>query len=303
MARAVPVSEMAAPSDGYVNLANRGAEGGPLRLHCRDWGGEGRPLLLLHGLASNARIWDLMAPHLASRFRAIALDQRGHGLSDKPDRGYDFVEVTADLAAFVEALGLERPIIVGHSWGASVTLQFAAEYPEAVAGLVLVDGGFAAMAEHIAWEKAEKMMTPPAIDGMPVEDFIRLARNWPDIKELWSEQLQEMLLSNFQVSDGRIYRRLPIDKHMQIARANWEQRPEHLWGRLACPALLVPAIREPRDQREGMWLKAKLRGIEVAQEKLRACRVLRMEDTIHDVPLQRPRELAEVIAEFAAGLP
>ncbi|MBI2913099.1 MAG: alpha/beta hydrolase [Chloroflexi bacterium] len=310
---------MPPPSDRYVELSNRHPDGGMLRLHYRDWGGEGLsagrrrpPLLLLHGLASNARIWDLAAPYLTSRVRVIALDQRGHGLSDKPvlsevegqGGGYGFAEVTADLAAFIEALRLERPVIVGHSWGASVALRFAVEYPDQARAVALVDGGFASMAEDIAWERAEKMMTPPDIDGMPVQDFIRFARNWPDWKDLWSEQFQEILLSNFHVSaDGKIYRRLPIAKHMLIARANWEQRPESLWTRLSCPVLLVPAIREPRDEREEMWLKAKLRGIEAAQAKLPGCRVLSMEDTIHDIPVQRPRELAAAIIEFAEGLP
>src|SRR5215212_111789 len=56
-----------------------------LRLHYRDWGGTGRGLLLLHGLASSARIWDLLAPLLRPYGRVVALDQRGHAASDKPD--------------------------------------------------------------------------------------------------------------------------------------------------------------------------------------------------------------------------
>src|SRR5690606_27415799 len=93
-----------------------------LRLAYSEWPGQDPPFILVHGLASNRRIWDLVAPRLATRHRVIALDQRGHGESDKPERGYDYATVTADLEAFLDALGVARPILVGHSWGAGVVL-------------------------------------------------------------------------------------------------------------------------------------------------------------------------------------
>src|SRR5438552_19057590 len=100
-----------------------------IRLHYLDWGGSGRPLVLLHGLASSCRIWDFTAPPLAEHFHTLALDQRGHGLSDKPG-SYTFAEVTGDLSAFTDALALERPVITGHSCGAAVALRFAAAHPQ-----------------------------------------------------------------------------------------------------------------------------------------------------------------------------
>src|SRR5262245_276193 len=112
---------MGEPREGRV-ATNR------LSLHYRDWGGEGRPIVLLHGLASNARIWDLVAPRLTGAGRVIAINQRGHGGSDRPEDGYAFEDVTADLAGAINALGLEKPIIVGHSWGANVAVCFAVEH-------------------------------------------------------------------------------------------------------------------------------------------------------------------------------
>src|SRR5262245_51079713 len=106
------------PRDSYLLLNG-------LRFHYRDWGGAGQPLVLLHGLASNARIWDLVAPRLTPHFRALALDQRSHGLTDPAEDGYDFPSILNDLRAFIEALDLQKPILVGHSWGASTVLQYA----------------------------------------------------------------------------------------------------------------------------------------------------------------------------------
>jgi pimeloyl-ACP methyl ester carboxylesterase len=273
-----------------------------VRLHYLDWGGQSRPLILLHGLASSARIWDFTAPLLANRFRVLALDQRGHGLSDKPG-SYSFDEVTGDLAAFIEALDLDRPVIGGHSWGAAVAVQFAADYADTPSAIALIDGGFIERSSfETTWEQAEVMMRPPEIDGVPVSTFIGFARKWPDVAAIWSDQLEEMILSNLEVREERVYRRLPIPDHMEIARAIWEQNTSQLWERIRCPVLMVPAIKRSEDAQRELWTRAKLQGIETAKEMLRDVHVVPMEDTIHDVPIQRPRELAQAIIAFAGEL-
>src|SRR3712207_3744640 len=109
-----------------------------LKLAYRDWGGRGEPIVLVHGLASSYRIWDFVAPILAQRFRVVALDQRGHGRSDKPDGSFDFGTYVRDLRSFVELMGLGRSVLVGHSWGGNVVLQAAVDLPGLVDGLVLV---------------------------------------------------------------------------------------------------------------------------------------------------------------------
>jgi pimeloyl-ACP methyl ester carboxylesterase len=281
------------PKDAYIALPTS------IRLHYLDWGDSGRPLILLHGLASSCRIWDFTAPLLAGHFRTVALDQRGHGLSDKPG-SYTFAETTGDLASFIDALGLERPIIAGHSWGAGVALQFAADYPEIPAAIALIDGGFVERSSSQTWDQAAAMMRPPEIEGTPVETFVGYMKKWPDIAPLWSDQLKEMVLSNLEVRDGKVYRRLPIPDHMKIAREIWEQDTSLLWDRVRCPVLMVPAIKESDDPRSAHWTQAKLQGIETAKRKLKSATVIPMEDTIHDVPIQRPKELAQAIIDFAA---
>src|SRR5579871_6181256 len=127
------------PVDGFV-VANG------LRLHYRRWlpleeRPELPPLVLLHGLASGSHIWNLVAPLLAGRgYSVTAFDQRGHGESDKPASGYGYETIIADDAGAIEALQIVKPALVGHSWGASVALQYAVTYPERVRSLTLVDG-------------------------------------------------------------------------------------------------------------------------------------------------------------------
>src|SRR5215468_3009064 len=74
------------------------------------------PFVLVHGLASNVRLWDGVAGHLhALGHTVVAIDQRGHGRSDAPDSGYDLATAIADLRALIGALGLERPVLTGQS--------------------------------------------------------------------------------------------------------------------------------------------------------------------------------------------
>jgi pimeloyl-ACP methyl ester carboxylesterase len=101
-------------------------------------GREGLPLVLLHGYTDS---WRSMAPLLASlprRFRAIALSQRGHGDSGRPHGRYDIPQLADDLAAFLDHLGIDRAVIVGHSMGSLVAQRFALEQPRRVAALVLL---------------------------------------------------------------------------------------------------------------------------------------------------------------------
>ncbi len=120
----------------------RSVRAGNLDLSVREWPGEGRPFLLVHGLASNAKTWDGVAQRLNSAgHRAVAVDQRGHGLSDKPASGYGFDDVTADLRALIDSLDMPAPILAGQSWGGNVLIHFAARFPDAASGIVLVDGG------------------------------------------------------------------------------------------------------------------------------------------------------------------
>lgn len=73
------------------------------KMHVREWAGEKRPFVLVHGLASNSLTWNQVGHLLAAAgHRVLAIDQRGHGLSDKPEEGYDFETVTADLARLLE---------------------------------------------------------------------------------------------------------------------------------------------------------------------------------------------------------
>ena len=280
-----------------------------VRVHYLRWGlGQTRPVLMLHGLASNARIWELAAPYLASAgFDLVAPDARGHGLTDKPDGDYGFKTFSGDLAALINALEFERPLLVGHSWGALLALDYAVRFSvgqRSPLGIVLVDGAMAQLdASGSTWEEIRQRLTPPRLAGMAQEDFLaRLAESG----SRWGmpEQAQQIILANFEISpEETIAPHLTFERHMQIVRAMWEFQTYSQFTRLRCPALLVPSRPpEPRSEAEQTYLALKEQGVERILKALPGVRVHWMEDTIHDSPLQRPAELAQVITEFASSL-
>jgi pimeloyl-ACP methyl ester carboxylesterase len=272
---------------------DRTAPGDGITLHVRDWGGVGTPVVLLHGLASNARIWDGVAPRLvASGLRVVALDQRGHGGSEQPDHGYDFATVCRDLAAALAALGVNRPILVGHSWGANVALQYAAERAGAVAGLALVDGGLVAVGDRpgMTRELARRRLAPPRF-AVPLEDWLDRARRFGAGagRDGW---VRDYLRAGVDVDDRGVARsRFRFDNHMQVVDALHDQRPAALYPLARCPVLLCPAGDDPGgDKRDA---------VERALRLLPDARATWFEDTMHDIPLQRPAELAAELARFA----
>lgn len=113
------------------------------RFHYLEWGEPGRPqLLLLHGGNQSSHSWDLVSLHLADRFHVFALDQRGHGDSEwNRELDYSIDAMVGDAEAFITAVGLDRPVVFGHSMGGRVTLSLQLRRPDLARALVIVDMG------------------------------------------------------------------------------------------------------------------------------------------------------------------
>ncbi|HUW04195.1 MAG TPA: alpha/beta hydrolase [Acidimicrobiales bacterium] len=101
--------------------------------------GEGDPILFVHGWCCDHTYFAPQADHLATSRRVVSVDLRGHGASDKPEGDYSIATFAADIAAFGDALGLDRPVIVGHSMGGAIAFHVARDHPGATRGVVGVD--------------------------------------------------------------------------------------------------------------------------------------------------------------------
>lgn len=262
-----------------------------LSVRVRDARPDTRAFVLVHGLASNARLWDGVGDHLAELGHAsIAVDQRGHGESSKPGDGYDFATVADDLAAVIQqALG--RPAIVaGQSWGGNVVVEFARRHPDLVSGIVCVDGGFIQLADTFPeWEDARAALAPPDFTGFTMEQMETMSKtrfaDWPPSGIAGQ-------LANFEVVDGHVRARLSRENHMRILRHLWEHRADEAARAVDVPALVLAVGRsEPgREERVDSFVDALPDGR------------LTWMDAHHDVHAQHPELVADLMATFAEGI-
>ncbi len=115
---------------------------GDARLNVLSWGDPASPpVLLLHGLSSNAWMWERFAQDAAGTYHLVAMDARGHGDSSAPPDGYDPRTMLMDVLAVLDAFSLEKVAVIGHSMGGRIAAHLAAEHPERVGRLVVVDIG------------------------------------------------------------------------------------------------------------------------------------------------------------------
>ena len=119
-------------------FTSRYIDTGELRQHVVT-GGDGPPLLLVHGWPQTWYAWRLIMPALARDFQVIAPDQRGCGLSGRPEGGYDTGTLAGDLAALMDALGHERFAVAGHDTGMWIGYALAADHPDRVARLAVAE--------------------------------------------------------------------------------------------------------------------------------------------------------------------
>lgn len=121
-----------------------------VRLAYEEAGTGGPPVMLVHGMRCDHRHMRTLLDHLSVTRRVVNVDLRGHGASDAPDSEYTNEEMAGDLAWLADHLGMERPVMIGHSFGGSLSLYLAATHPEPVGGLVLLDSGVRSTAEKEA---------------------------------------------------------------------------------------------------------------------------------------------------------
>jgi pimeloyl-ACP methyl ester carboxylesterase len=163
----VPPPDADAQPAGFVVEVSPGE-----RIHFLDWAGDGQPgVLLIHGLSNTAWSWAPVARSLRAVRHTVAMDLRGHGLSDAPTGSYDPPALSADVVAAAEGSGLlassgDRIVLAGHGFGAIVATMAAIELGDRCAGLVLVDGG---------WEALE------TASGLEVEEFLRSIDEPPEV--------------------------------------------------------------------------------------------------------------------------
>ena len=231
----VPFTQESQPADRTVR-----ANG--LDFHYLEWGDAGNPtVLMLHGVSQQSHSWDFVSLSLSDRFHAIALDQRGHGDSDwAPDGDYSIEAQQADIDAVVEALGLGRFTLMGHSMGGRNSYVWASRHPGVLDSLVIVDTG--PQGQQAGTRRIQQFQQLPD----ELDSFDEFAQR---VQEYTGRQLDQVLgalrYSIRERADGKWTWK--YDKILRTAGARppgWT--PEQLWEcveRIDCPTLVVRGER------------------------------------------------------------
>jgi pimeloyl-ACP methyl ester carboxylesterase len=144
-------------------------------------------------------------------------------------------------------------------------------------------------------------MAPPDLTQLTFADLLERARSG-DAQRYWSPTVEATLRTSFKDGpDGRIQPSLRRDDHLEILHALWEQHPSQLFPQITVPTLIVPARRPNPTGRAAEMAPVRAQLVANAAEALPNGRLLWMEDTVHDIPLQRPAELAEAIETVATS--
>jgi pimeloyl-ACP methyl ester carboxylesterase len=203
-----------------------------LKLHYTRTGGDKQPLVLAHGITDDGLCWTTIAEALAPECDVIMVDARGHGRSDAPKHGYGPDNHAKDLAGVIAKLKLRRPIILGHSMGASETLTFAGTYPNAPLAIMLEDPppwwmpqaeDAAQLTQRREWMTGLKRKTHADL----IADQHAAMPHWSTAEiERWADSKQRFSLNVIEAFDAK--KRNGVD---------WQT----ILPRISCPALLITA--------------------------------------------------------------
>jgi len=264
-------------TDKFVAIASR-------RFHYREWGGDTGPtLVLLHGIGDDSHVWDDFSRGAAARFRIIALDQRGHGRSDRAvPPAYRFENYVADLAALMEVFSPVHAVVVGHSMGALHATAYAALMPERVSGLIHVD------IEPCPPDWNRKYLLnlyrdlPHAYSSL--EEYVdEIAKNCPHAEP--SRMMRYAALALDRDADGRL--RCQYDREVLRAFEGYDLRSG--LGNIGCPALIVRGAESQVMTRP------------VTEEMARAipkAEIAEIPESAHPVMMENPAAFRRAVLDF-----
>ncbi|MDT0510217.1 alpha/beta hydrolase [Novosphingobium sp. MMS21-SN21R] len=253
-----------------------------------EWPGKGPKLLLLHPTTGYGRIWEWLADALGDQFHIFAHDQRGHGRSGRPDGSYSAEEYADDAALFMEAVGIDRAIVFGHSLGSRVGQALAGLYPERVELLLLTAThrsnfyGTREEAKSVLITAANNLEHPERFPSK-ADAIAYMRARWP-----WSPDpdhaLEHRIAHNFDHGvDGSVSARYDIVRVSQgLMHLSDNMRPHA--AAVKCPVVILRAASGKLSAEEAADLS----------RFWRDARVVDVEGT-YAVQLENPKGVAEVI--------
>jgi pimeloyl-ACP methyl ester carboxylesterase len=275
------------------------------RIAYLDWGGpDGAPVLLVHGLGRTALSWTPVARRLRTRAHVLAVDLRGHGASDAPREGYELGSLATDVLTVASAngwgsdVGGPRFLVAGHGLGAMVAAVMAAERPDSLAALALVDGGWESMADatRLSPDELLAVMADPPEVMASMDAYLEDRRDFDPMS--WDEDQEQA--ARAQVEQKHAGHVAPVTRPSVLRRlvaAMYGYRPVETLLAVRCPLLAVVAGSGAADDDERRERLLALEEISAARSRagLPAASMLRLDGVGHDVMRYRPDDLRDGI--------
>ncbi len=241
-------------------------------------GGQGQPILFIHGLGSSTRDWELQVPFFSKQYQVVTFDVRGHGKSEKPRGPYSIAQFAADAAGLIQAIGIIPAHIVGISLGGMIAFQLAVDAPDLVRSLVIVN----AAPEFVARTAKERLQV------FQRQLIVRLLgmRKMGEVlsKRLFikpeQEDLRRLFVDRWAENDRRAYR-----EAMQ-AILGWSVA-DHL-SAVNCPTLVIAADED--------YTPVAVKEASVAQ--MPRAELVVFKDSRHATPVEWPEQFNETVAAF-----
>jgi pimeloyl-ACP methyl ester carboxylesterase len=218
-------------------------QGDNVKINAAFWEGGEKTILCIHGVTANCISWDMMARILTPEYTVIAVDLRGRGQSDKPDKGYSPEQHARDIRCIMDDLDLEKTIVMGHSLGAMVSLIFSTRYPERVEKLILMDGGANLTGEHF---DRVAVAIKPAFDRLTetfdsVESYMDQMKKTPYIHP-WLPNIEAYHRYEIEPApDGGVQTNIDLAHIIEDVTNVSKVNCEALWSQLQCPVLILRA--------------------------------------------------------------
>ncbi len=220
------------------------AKGDGIKIQLAVWEGKGKQILCIHGITANSRFWDCLASALMPHHRVMAMDLRGRGLSDKPPTGYSIEYNCKDILALIDDLGLKRPVLMGHSLGGFISLVFAAQYPQRVDRLILVDGGGKLSETQMARVFAG---IKPSLDRLgqifpSAEAYLSQMKQAPYLQP-WNSYMEIYFRYEIEEAEGGVRSRVH-PKHIEEEAQNLGKvDSRESYAKVTCPTLILRATK------------------------------------------------------------
>ncbi|MEX1348364.1 MAG: alpha/beta hydrolase [Desulfobacterales bacterium] len=217
-------------------------KGDGVKINLAMWEGSLGPILCVHGITANCRCWDVLAEVLAPEYRVLAMDLRGRGRSEKPVKGYSLETHLRDMSALMDDLGIDRTVVMGHSLGAFIGLAFAAQYPERVDRLILVDGG-----GDLSKNQMDNVFNgiKPALDRLTkvfpsAEAYLAAMKQAPYIQP-WSTEIEGYYRYEIESTEGGVRTNIHPSHIAEEAKNIRQVNCAAFYSQVQCPALVLRA--------------------------------------------------------------